>query len=167
MALLTIENLHLRYRGQTRDAIDGVSFQLEQGEIFALLGPSGSGKTSTLRAIAGFERPKSGLISLGGRVLSGDGAFTAPEHRHIGFVFQDFALFPHLTVLENVTFGLHGLDHDERLRRALGMGASRPWPDALEALTGQRQMDASAIADYFAPLKTWLDEQNRGRPIGW
>ena len=55
----------------------------------------------------------------------------------------------------------------ERLRRALGLGASRPWPDALKALTGQRQMDASAIADYFAPLKAWLDEQNRGKPVGW
>jgi peptidyl-dipeptidase A len=55
----------------------------------------------------------------------------------------------------------------ERLRRALAMGASRPWPDALEALTGERQMDASAVADYFAPLKAWLDEQNRGRPMGW
>jgi peptidyl-dipeptidase A len=54
-----------------------------------------------------------------------------------------------------------------RLRKALAMGASRPWPDALEAITGQRQMDASAIADYFAPLKAWLDEQNRGRPQGW
>jgi peptidyl-dipeptidase A len=55
----------------------------------------------------------------------------------------------------------------ERLQRTLAMGASRPWPDALEALTGARQMDASAIVDYFAPLKTWLDEQNRGHPVGW
>jgi peptidyl-dipeptidase A len=55
----------------------------------------------------------------------------------------------------------------ERLRKALALGASRPWPDALEALTGQRQMDATAIADYFAPLKAWLDEQNRGRTSGW
>jgi len=55
----------------------------------------------------------------------------------------------------------------QRLRAALEMGASRPWPDALDALTGQRQMDATAMADYYAPLKAWLDEQNRGRPIGW
>jgi len=55
----------------------------------------------------------------------------------------------------------------ERLKKALAMGASRPWPDVLEELTGQREMDASAIADYFAPLKTWLDEQNKGRKIGW
>jgi peptidyl-dipeptidase A len=54
-----------------------------------------------------------------------------------------------------------------RLNAALAMGASRPWPDALEALTGQRQMDASAIVDYFAPLKVWLDEQNAGQKIGW
>ena len=55
----------------------------------------------------------------------------------------------------------------ERLQKALAMGASRPWPDALEALTGERQMDASAMADYFAPLKAWLDEQNGGKKIGW
>jgi peptidyl-dipeptidase A len=55
----------------------------------------------------------------------------------------------------------------ERLRAALEMGASRPWPETLEALTGQRQMDATAMADYYAPLKAWLDEQNKGATIGW
>jgi peptidyl-dipeptidase A len=55
----------------------------------------------------------------------------------------------------------------ERLRKTLALGSSRPWPDALETLTGQREMDASAMVDYFAPLKTWLDEQNRGRASGW
>ena len=120
MSLLSCDNLHLRYRGQTRDAIDGVSFSIEQGEIFALLGPSGSGKTSTLRVIAGFERPQSGRVTLGGQVLAGDGAsFVAPEHRNIGFVFQDFALFPHLNVIENVMFGLNGLKSGERRQRAL------------------------------------------------
>ena len=54
-----------------------------------------------------------------------------------------------------------------RLNTMLAMGLSRPWPEALEALTGQRQMDATAILDYFAPLKKWLDEQNRGKPVGW
>jgi peptidyl-dipeptidase A len=58
-------------------------------------------------------------------------------------------------------------DAGKRLKATLEMGASRPWPDALEALTGQREMDASAMADYYAPLKTWLDEQNKGRPVGW
>jgi peptidyl-dipeptidase A len=53
------------------------------------------------------------------------------------------------------------------MKKALAMGASRPWPEVLEALTGQREMDATAISDYFAPLKTWLDEQNKGRKIGW
>jgi iron(III) transport system ATP-binding protein len=165
MSLLTIENLHLRYRGQTRDAIDGVSFQLEPGEIFALLGPSGSGKTSTLRAIAGFERPKSGLISLGGRVLCGDGAstFVAPEHRQIGFVFQDFALFPHLTVLENVTFGLHGVDPDERLRRALDILARAQLAEFVYRLPrelsgGQQQRVALARAMAPRPHVILMDE---------
>jgi iron(III) transport system ATP-binding protein len=119
MALLAVENLHLRYRDQARDALDGVSFAMERGEIFALLGPSGSGKTSTLRVIAGFERPRSGRVVLDGRVIEGEGAFVAPEHRNVGFVFQDFALFPHLSVLENVMFGLHDLPKTERRHRAL------------------------------------------------
>ena len=119
MPLLQVENLHLRYPGRTKDAVDGVSFSIEPGEIFALLGPSGSGKTSTLRVIAGFERPTSGRIVLDGRTIEGDGAFVAPEHRNVGFVFQDFALFPHLSVLDNVTFGLNDLPKAERRQRAL------------------------------------------------
>ena len=119
MSLLVVENLHLRYRGQTRDAIDGVAFSIEQGEIFGLLGPSGSGKTSTLRVIAGFERPQSGRVVLDGRLIEGDGSFVAPERRNVGFVFQDFALFPHLSVVENVMFGLNDLPKAERRSRAM------------------------------------------------
>jgi iron(III) transport system ATP-binding protein len=119
MALLSVENLHLRYPGQGRDAIDGVSFSIEQGEIFALLGPSGSGKTSTLRVIAGFERTREGRVVLDGRVIEGDGGFVPPERRNVGFVFQDFALFPHLTVIENVMFGLGDLPARERRARAM------------------------------------------------
>ena len=119
MTLLRVEDLFLRYRGQARPAVNGLSFSVERGEIFGLLGPSGSGKTSTLRMIAGFERPERGRIILDGRTIEGDGHFVAPEHRNVGFVFQEFALFPHLTVLENVTFGLHGLPRQERGARAM------------------------------------------------
>ncbi|MCI0451695.1 MAG: ABC transporter ATP-binding protein [Candidatus Latescibacteria bacterium] len=119
MLLLLVEDLFLRYRGQAHPAVDGLSFSVERGEIFALLGPSGSGKTSTLRMIAGFERPERGRIVLDGRVIAGDGEFVPPERRNVGFVFQEFALFPHLTVMENVMFGLHGLPRDERAARAM------------------------------------------------
>jgi len=119
MSLLHVEDLSLRYRGQARPAVDGLSFTAEHGEIFALLGPSGSGKTSTLRMIAGFERPERGRIVLDGRTIEGDGEFVAPERRNVGFVFQEFALFPHLTVMENVTFGLRGISRDQRAARAM------------------------------------------------
>ena len=119
MALLDVNDLFLRYRGQARPAVDGVSFAVERGEIFALLGPSGSGKTSTLRMIAGFERPERGRIVLDGKVIEGGGASVPPEKRNVGFVFQEFALFPHLTVLDHVMFGLHGLSRAEQSARAM------------------------------------------------
>jgi iron(III) transport system ATP-binding protein len=119
MALLVVDDLSLRYRGQARPAVDGVSFSMERGEIFALLGPSGSGKTSTLRMIAGFERPERGRIELDGRVIEGAGEFVPPERRNVGFVFQEFALFPHLTVMENVMFGLRGMPRGEKAARAM------------------------------------------------
>jgi iron(III) transport system ATP-binding protein len=165
MSLLAIDNLHLRYRGAARDAIDGVTFSLEQGEILALLGPSGSGKTSTLRAIAGFERPHLGRVTLGGRVLSGEGAFTfvAPEHRNIGFVFQDFALFPHLTVLENVTFGLHDLSAAERRKRAMDILERAQLTECANRLPrelsgGQQQRVALARAMAPRPHLILMDE---------
>jgi iron(III) transport system ATP-binding protein len=163
--LLTVDDLHLRYRGQTRDAIDGVSFAMEAGEIFALLGPSGSGKTSTLRVIAGFERPQAGRVVLGGRVLGGDGAasFVAPEHRNVGFVFQDFALFPHLSVIENVMFGLHGLRADERRSRALDILERAQLTDCAgrfprELSGGQQQRVALARAMAPRPHLILMDE---------
>src|SRR5918998_1248503 len=76
------------------------------GEIVALLGPSGCGKTTSLRLIAGFERPDGGTIEVGGRQLAGAGTFVSPERRRIGVVFQDYALFPHLDVAGNVAYAL-------------------------------------------------------------
>ena len=79
------------------DAANGVTLDLPQGQLLALLGPSGCGKTTTLRLIAGFEQPDSGTIEIGGRVVAGAGVFLPPERRRVGMVFQDYALFPHLT----------------------------------------------------------------------
>lgn len=88
--------------------VDNVTFRLNKGEIGCLLGPSGCGKTTLLRCIAGFESISSGSITLDGKTVSGP-QFVAPEHRRIGMVFQDYALFPHLTAAENVAFGLAGM----------------------------------------------------------
>jgi iron(III) transport system ATP-binding protein len=119
MPLLHVDDVTIRYRDEVRPAVDGLSFVLERGEIFALLGPSGSGKTSTLRAIAGFERIERGRIVLDERTIDGDGSFVPPERRNVGFVFQEFSLFPHLTVMENVAFGLHGMSRAERAARVV------------------------------------------------
>jgi iron(III) transport system ATP-binding protein len=87
-------------------AVDRVSLDVVPGEILALLGPSGCGKTTFLRLIAGFERPDGGSIRLTGTTVAGPGVFVPPERRHIGMVFQDYALFPHLSVAANVAFGM-------------------------------------------------------------
>jgi ABC-type Fe3+/spermidine/putrescine transport system ATPase subunit len=86
-------------------AVDDVSISVSEGEALVLLGPSGCGKTTTLRLVAGFERPDGGSISLGDRALAGDSVFVAPERRQMAVVFQSYALWPHMTVDENVAFG--------------------------------------------------------------
>jgi iron(III) transport system ATP-binding protein len=117
-APLVVEDLVLRH-GEVV-ALAGVSLRVTAGEVFCLLGPSGSGKSSLLRVIAGVERPTSGRVVLSNIEVAGPRGFVEPEHRRVGMVFQDYALFPHLTVRANVAFGL------------------RKWPraDAEEAVTG-------------------------------
>ena len=97
-------------------AIEGLDLDIGEGEFFTLLGPSGSGKTTTLRVIAGFERPDAGRVELAGV----DVTHTAPSERDLNTVFQDYALFPHMTVLENVEYGLRvkGVGRRERRNRA-------------------------------------------------
>ena len=100
--MLEVRNLMKRFRvrdGTLVKAIDEVSFRVEQGEFFTLLGPSGCGKTTTLRSIAGLERPDGGSISLRGKVVfdSRDAIFVVPNQRNVGMVFQSYAIWPHLT----------------------------------------------------------------------
>ncbi|WOD38207.1 ABC transporter ATP-binding protein [Nodosilinea sp. E11] len=103
--ILRLDAVTKRYSPQLPPAVDGVSLALGQGEILGLLGPSGCGKTTLLRLIAGFERPDGGAIFLAGQSVGG-ATWLPPERRDVGIVFQDYALFPHLTVEKNVAFGL-------------------------------------------------------------
>ena len=109
---LALDDVSVRYaRGAARAAVDGVTLGLQAGQIGVLIGPSGCGKTSLLRAVAGLERCAEGRVSIDGQALSdaATGLHLAPEKRQIGMVFQDYALFPHLSVADNVAFGVAGL----------------------------------------------------------
>ena len=117
--LLALEHLHLAYdtaRG-LHTVIPDLNLQLERGQIGCLLGASGCGKSTVLRAIAGFEPVRGGRIVLEGRVLSSPQQQVAPELRRVGMMFQDYALFPHMTVAGNVGFGLRRASPQERAAR--------------------------------------------------
>ncbi len=159
--LLTVDNITCQYGDQP--VVAGMGFQVQRGEIVSLLGPSGCGKTTALRAIAGFEPLSAGHIELDGHVVSEPGHSLAPEARHIGMVFQDYALFPHLTVAENIAFGLRGVspaDRRETLHHMLdatglhGLGARYPH----ELSGGQAQRVALARALAPKPLLLLMDE---------
>jgi len=146
-----------------RVALDGVSFGLAEGEIGCLLGPSGCGKTTALRCIAGFESLDAGSVLSRGRRLAGAGVHVAPHERGIGLVFQDHALFPHLTARGNVEFGLQKLGRAERGARAgellelVGLGdCMDSYPAQLSG--GQQQRVALARALAPRPSTVLLDE---------
>ncbi|WP_435202361.1 ABC transporter ATP-binding protein [Janibacter sp. GS2] len=104
MSDLTLRGLTKRFGNSA--AVDDLHLDVASGEAVVLLGPSGCGKTTTLRMIAGFERPSAGTISIGDSVVAGEGTFVPPEKRRVGMVFQSYALWPHMTVADNVAFGL-------------------------------------------------------------
>ncbi|NLG72272.1 MAG: ABC transporter ATP-binding protein [Chloroflexi bacterium] len=144
-------------------ALKRVSLSLAAGEILAIVGPSGCGKTTLLRLIAGFERPDSGEIELFGRCAAGAHTFIPPEQRGVGMVFQDYALFPHLNVQQNVSFGLHRLQAAERAQRTaevlqlVGLGDyTARYPHELSG--GERQRVALARALAPRPGLLLLDE---------
>jgi iron(III) transport system ATP-binding protein len=143
------------------EALRGVDLRVQPGSIVALLGPSGCGKTTLLRAVAGLEQPDAGHIAIGGVTVSGPRTHVPPERRRVGMVFQDWALFPHLTVAENVGYGLaRGERHGPRVTEALALvgleGLGNRAPSTLSG--GQQQRVALARAIAPRPSVLLLDE---------
>jgi len=159
--VLELDGLYKRYGDES--VIEGLSLSVREGEILTLLGPSGCGKTTTLRLIAGLERPNGGSIRLRGEEVAGAGVHVAPEERGVGVVFQEFALFPHLSAAENVAFGLDDWSADEREARVeelldlVGLAEQADsHPDELSG--GQQQRVALARSLAPEPEILLLDE---------
>jgi iron(III) transport system ATP-binding protein len=163
MTTLEVRNLVKRFLGTQQSAVNSISFELSGGEILALVGPSGCGKTTTLRIIAGLERPDSGLVILNDRVVASETTFVPPEKRGVSMVFQDHALFPHLTVSENIAFGLRG-QSPTQLKQTVGemlhlvglLPLAKRYPHALSG--GERQRVALARALAPRPVLVLMDE---------
>jgi iron(III) transport system ATP-binding protein len=157
-SMIRLDGVTKRFGDTT--AVDGASLCVERGEVVALLGPSGCGKTTLLRLIAGFERPDNGSVEVAERRVAGPGAWVPPEQRRVGMVFQDYALFPHLTVSENVGFGLPRRERAARVTELLavvGLDAlGRRYPHELSG--GQQQRVALARALAPSPELVLLDE---------
>jgi len=172
---LHIHDIHHAFGA--KQVLRGVSLEVAPGEILCLLGPSGDGKTTLLRLVAGLEPVQQGRITLDGTTLAAPGRELPPEARHVGFVFQDYALFPHLNVAENVGFGLSRLPKAERATRiAEALARVRledrggAWPHQLSGGMQQRVALARALAprpaallldEAFASLDARLREQVR------
>lgn len=152
--LLILEGIVKRF-GE-HEVLKGIDLEVYPGEILALLGPSGCGKTTLLRVVAGLENPEAGRIFLEGKEITS----LPPEKRGIGFVFQDYALFPHLTALGNVVFGLKGKDRHEKARKALERVGMTLFQDRKpgELSGGQQQRIALARALAPGPKLVLLDE---------
>ena len=164
---LSLESVSVRYARTpaARPAVDAVSMSLRQGDIGVLIGPSGCGKTSLLRAVAGLERCAAGRVRIGQQTLSdaAAGVHLSPEQRQIGMVFQDYALFPHLSIADNVAFGIAALPKAERRARTLEMlelvGLAHAASRAPHQLSGgQQQRVALARALAPRPRLLLLDE---------
>lgn len=169
MAQLELNGVVQRYGKNT--VVDGVNFHLEAGQIACLLGPSGCGKTTLLRCVAGFEEIVGGEIRLHGKIVSQSGQRVAPEKRRIGMVFQDYALFPHLSVEENIAFGLPRNSSEEnhlRVRQLLATvglsGQGDKFPHELSGGQQQRVSLARALAP--RPELILLDEPFSNLDVG-
>jgi iron(III) transport system ATP-binding protein len=163
MGFLELQGLTKRYRSAA--VVDQLSLSVEKGQLVCLLGPSGCGKTTTLRLIAGFLEPDAGEIRVGGKRISAPGDTLAPERRNMSMIFQSYALWPHMTVMENVAYGLglRGLAKAEQHRRAGTILAATRLQDLAqrypgELSGGQQQRVSLARALVVEPETLLLDE---------
>lgn len=162
---LSFVDIHHAYDGMT--SLDGVSLEIAPGETVCLLGHSGCGKTTLLRVAAGIERQTAGVVRINNRDVAGPGVFLPPEARGVGLMFQDFALFPHMTILANVMFGLASLKSADAEREALAaldrvglLHYAGDYPHALSGGEQQRVALARAIAP--RPAVLMMDEPFSG-----
>ncbi|MBP6375821.1 MAG: ABC transporter ATP-binding protein, partial [Giesbergeria sp.] len=160
---LAVSQLEVRYAGQAQAAVHNASFGLRAGQIGVLIGPSGCGKTTLLRAVAGLEPVSAGSIHLNKQLVGAPQHSVAPEERRIGMVFQDYALFPHLSIGRNVAFGIHQLPRAEQAARVFEVlqlvgleGSEARFPHELSG--GQQQRVALARALAPRPQLMLLDE---------
>jgi iron(III) transport system ATP-binding protein len=160
-AYVSLKNLTKLFNGKVKAVYD-LSMEVKKGEFFSLLGPSGCGKTTILRLIAGLERPDGGIITIGDSVAAG-ASWIHPEKRGVGIVFQDYALFPHMTVFKNIAFGLRGCTKIEVKKKVTGTlelvglaGLADRYPHELSG--GQQQRIALARALAPSPKVMLLDE---------
>lgn len=164
--ILHLESVTKQYAPQSPPAVNAVTLTLHQGDLLSFLGPSGCGKTTLLRLIAGFERPQAGTIAIAGRKVAGLGYWVPPEKRGVGMVFQDYALFPHLSVGQNIAFGLPKASKKlpaqikKRVAEVLYLvglqGLEQRYPHQLSG--GQQQRVALARALAPRPQLVLLDE---------
>jgi iron(III) transport system ATP-binding protein len=160
---MLLEVLNLSHAYGRQEVVRGLSFSLARGAIGCLLGPSGCGKTTVLRCIAGFEAVQEGEIRLSGKVVSRPGFALPPEKRRVGMVFQDYALFPHLRIADNIAFGLQLVGRAERASRLAELAELTGLSDVLrkyphEISGGQQQRVALARALAPRPELLLLDE---------
>ncbi len=167
-ASLTLEHVERRYG--TGWALRGLSLAVAPGEIVCLLGPSGCGKTTLLRIASGIEKPSAGRVLINDREMAGPNRFVPPEQRNVGLMFQDFALFPHLRIIDNVAFGLKPLGREEARREALAVlervGMARYAEDYPHILSGgEQQRVALARALVPRPAVMLMDEPFSGLDV--
>jgi iron(III) transport system ATP-binding protein len=167
-ARLTFENVERRFR--TSMALAGVSLDIAPGEVVCLLGPSGCGKTTLLRITSGIEKPSKGRVLINEFEVAGPHRFVPPEKRNVGLMFQDFALFPHLSILDNVAFGLKALPREDARREALAALArvglerhAQAFPNTLSG--GEQQRVALARAIVPRPAVMLMDEPFSGLDV--
>lgn len=161
--MIKVRNLSFAYQRNQSKVLDNLSFDLHRGKVLAVIGPSGGGKSTLLRLLAGLERPQSGEIHINQNVVASKDTFVEPEYRGVGMLFQDYALFPHMTIAKNIGFGLRNNNKNEKEQRICELldliGLQQYYHRYPHELSGgQQQRVALARAIAPNPKVLFLDE---------